>query len=90
MENEFMKDPDGVLDYTFDWSNWLETGDTVVSHTISIPTGLTLGEHINNTTAVTIWLSSGTIGGRYKVECTVTTSQGRTDTRRALIMVEER
>lgn len=90
MENEFIKDPAAVLDYTFDWSDWLNTGETISSHTVTVPTGITLGSHANDTTAVTMWLSGGAVGEHYAIACQITTSQGRTDKRRILIMMEER
>jgi hypothetical protein len=29
MSGTWIKDPDAVLDYTVDWSAWLESGDTI-------------------------------------------------------------
>ena len=35
------KDPDAVLDYGFDWSAWLEAGDTIVTSEWIVPEGIT-------------------------------------------------
>ena len=72
------KKSSAVLDYTFDFSNWLGT-DTISSYAIT-GTGITVDSDSNNTTSVTVWLSSGTVGVLAKVDCTITTTAGRTDT----------
>ena len=33
------KDPDAVLDYTFDWSAWLADGETILTHAAVIEAG---------------------------------------------------
>lgn len=79
MPNQFVKDPNAVLDYQWDWSEWLAVGETIASHTVTVPTGLTLDSSTASTTTVTAWLSGGTAGTTYTVTCRVTTSAGRTD-----------
>jgi hypothetical protein len=85
MANKFIKDPESVLDYVFDWSSWLASGETISSFTITVPTGLTEGTGATASSQaagkVTIWLSSGTDGTEYAVECKIVTSSGRTDER---------
>lgn len=77
----FHKDPDAVLDYYFDWSEWLATGETISSNTITVPTGITKDSDSATTTKVTVWLSGGTDGTTYTVACKIVTSAGRTDER---------
>lgn len=88
------KAPAALLDYPFDWSNaglgWLATGETVVSNTVTVDAGLTNPIVTASTTAVTVWLSGGTIGRSYLVSCTITTSAGRTDTRSIRVIVRTR
>lgn len=72
-----------VLDYKFDWSDWLAEGETVNTCTVAADTGLTVdSDSITDTnTTVTVWLSGGVAGQKYKVTCTVVTSAARTGMR---------
>ena len=73
-----------VLDYKFDWSNWLDSGDVIVGHNIDIyPVGLqNQGDALVDTNdQVVVFLQGGGKGITYKVSCTVSTQQGRTATR---------
>ena len=85
-----LKDPSAVLDYVFDWTEWLATGETITDHTITPDTGITVDSSTEDTGKVTVWLSGGTAGINYKVACLITTSAGRTDERTIWIKVEER
>ena len=89
MPQSFVKDPNAVLDYTFDWSDWLPTGDTISSYTVTVATGLTKVSDSSTTTAVTVWLSGGTVGAWYAVQCRIVTVGGRTDDRTAQIKIVE-
>jgi len=84
------KDPQAVLDYRFDWAQWLAAGETITAHTVTVPAGLAKDSDSATSTAVTVWLSGGTAGVDYAVGCRVTTSQGRTDERTIVIAVRER
>ena len=85
-----LKDPSAVLDYVFDWTEWLATGETITDHTITADTGITVDSSTESDGKVTVWLSGGTVGGNYKVACLVTTSAGRTDERTMWIKVADR
>jgi len=85
-----LKDPSAELDYVFDWTEWLATGETITDHTITPDTGITVDSSTEDTGKVTVWLSGGTAGINYKVACLITTSAGRTDERTIWIKVEER
>ena len=69
MPDSVIKDPQALLDYQFDWSDWLSAdGDTITDHTVTVSTGLTLENSTRSSTAVTAWISGGTIGAfRYVV-----------------------
>ena len=99
----FQKDPDAVLDWKFDWapltnesaggkSDWLASGETISSATITADTGITVdSDSITDTnTSVTVWLSGGTVGETYSVACEIVTSASRTDERTIQIYVVER
>ena len=85
-----LKDPSAVLDYVFDWTEWLATGETITDHTITADTGIAVDSSTEDTGKVTVWLSGGTAGINYKVACLITTSAGRTDERTIWIKVVER
>lgn len=95
------KDPDAVLDYKFDWktksngrgfADWLDTGETITSITVTPATGITVDSSsiTDAGTTVTVWLSGGTAGTEYTVACRIVTSAGRTDERTGTISVSER
>ena len=96
---KIIKDPEAILDYPFDWKpatngrggkDWLADGETIVSHTITVPTGLTLDSSSESDGIVVAWLSGGTADMTYRVECKITTNMGRTDERSIWITVRER
>ena len=93
-----LKDPSAVLDYVFDWTGWMATGETIAVDsetgekliTITADTGITVDSSTEDAGKVTVWLSGGTAGVNYKVACLITTSAGRTDERTIWIKVVER
>ena len=85
-----IKDPSAVLDWMFDWSDWLASGETITDHTITVDTGITNDSSTEDAGKVTVWLSGGTAGINYKVACLITTSAGRTDERTIWIKVTDR
>jgi hypothetical protein len=91
-DNDFTKDPDAVLDWKFDWSDWLADGETLASHSVTAAEGLTVDSSslTDTNTSVTAWLSGGTAGKRYAVTCRVVTSASRTDDRTITVYVRER
>jgi hypothetical protein len=90
MTQIFTKDPDAELDYGFNWSDWLATGETISSHTVTVETGLTKDSDSESSGVVTVWLSGGTAGEDYSVECEIVTSASRTDERTMTIRVKNR
>lgn len=88
----FRKDPDAVLDYKFDWSTWLPTGDTIATATVTASTGLTVDSSsiTDSGASVTAWLSGGTVGAIYTLTCRIVTDQGRTEDRAISIRIEQR
>ena len=94
----FTKDPDEVLDYSFDWSEWLSTGDTIAASEWFIddivPTeGLILSEDYLPSftdTTTTVWLDNGVIGQRHYLTNRITTADGRIADRTVIIKVLRR
>lgn len=88
--NSFKKDPDSVLDYAFNWNEWLEPGENINSHVITVDDGITKDSSNNSSTVVTVWLSGGTAGINYNIACKIITSGGRTVERSITIRCRER
>lgn len=97
MPDTFLKDPASTLDYVFDWSDWLEEDESISSFVITVPTGITLGigirAPVEDEGRITYWLSGGTKGSSYTIQCTVTTDDAvgpRIDNRKMIIKVIDR
>lgn len=86
----WVKDPEAVVDFAFDWSTWLASGDTIDTFTVTVPSGITLDSSSEASGVVTAWISGGTAGTTYIVECKIVTTQGRTDERSRPLDVFER
>lgn len=86
----FLKDSDAILDYEFNWAEWLSTSEEITSYEIIATPGITVDSSTNTETKVTVWLSSGAAGQPYAVTCRITTNQGRTDDRTMTIRVVNR
>lgn len=89
-----VKDPNAVLDYTLDWSEWLEPlTDTIASVAVAV-TGVTLDHTTNDGTSVTIWVSGGTVGtpgsARVRITTVGTGARPRTDDRTVYFKIKER
>jgi hypothetical protein len=66
-----VKDPDAVLDYSWDWTDWLApTADRIVTPTISVGGGITAGTLVRNGACGT-GINYATDGSAYAVGATV-------------------
>lgn len=89
------KDPDAVLDYSFDWATegWLAEGESISTYSISVD-GVTLDSHSRSGGVVTAWVSGGTAqpGEVASITCSVTTNSvpARTDNRTVYLRIRER
>jgi len=83
----FIKDPQAVLDFNWDWSAWLGEGETITDTNVTPDAGLTVNSSRINGDVVSAWLAGGAVGASYSVACTISTSAGRTETRRIQISV---
>ena len=89
MPATFEKDPEAVLDYQVDWSDWLGT-DTIAASTWTVPSGITKDSDTNTTTTATFWLSGGTAGENYKLVNHIVTVGGREDDRTITVQVRNK
>jgi len=94
---EISKDPEARLQYSFQWNQWLESGDTLASVVYSHnarrndPAPLTLhNSGIVNSTVTFAEFSGGVADRTYVVECKITTGSGLVDSRQFRINVEKR
>ena len=85
----YYKDPDAVLDYAIDWSDWLGT-DTISTSAWTVDSGITKDSDSNTITTATIWLSGGAAGEHYECTNRITTADGRTDDRTIVIQIQEK
>ncbi len=85
---EFQKDPDAVLDYTLDWTPFL-SGDTILTSTWLVPTGITKDSDSKTSSTATVILSGGTARNTYIVTNRIVTVGGIKDDRSLRIFVEE-
>jgi len=90
----YIKDPDAVLDYGFDWSDWLAVGETISASEWSITLApdaiLVIDSESETTTETLVWLSGGTEGQLYGLTNHITTSAGREDDRSLRVRIRER
>lgn len=86
----YEKDSDAVLDYEFNWTDWLSPSESISSYVITASPGITVDSDTDDGSKVTVWLSGGTAGQPYTVACRVTTNQARTDERTMTIRVTNR
>ena len=90
------KDPSAVLDYTLDWSEYTQAGDSVstATWTTSVISGdaapLTIGVASVNNDKATVLISGGTAGNIYTVTCAITTTENLVDRRNFRIVVKNR
>jgi hypothetical protein len=101
MTQAWVKDPGEVLDYLFDFaaltngtggSDYLESGETILSQTVTASTGITV-ESIavtHGATCVLFWLRGGTADVLYTVTVEIVTSNARIVKRSHTVRVRER
>ncbi len=84
------KDPQAVLDYQLDYTNYLATGDSIASQTTTVDTGITLDSSaiVTGNKIVKLFLSGGTAGTVYTVKNTIVTADNRTAVKRFRVKVE--
>ena len=93
---EIDKDTQAELTYTFEWSDWLETGDGVASVEYSVtarrndPTAVTISSSGVNGTKTYAVLAGGQAEKVYIVTAKVTTSDGLIDRRAFRVNVKDR
>lgn len=78
------------LDFGFDFSAWLELGDSIISAVVTTSPALSVANTINDATMVQTWLSGGSIGVSYTVTASIVTAQNRVAARSRILPVTNR
>lgn len=81
------KDPDDIAEYSINWEERLDEGDSIFSSEWLVPSGLTKGVASVAGKIATVWLSGGTHGEKYIIVNRVVTQQGRTFDEGAVLYV---
>lgn len=91
--SDYVKSTAGVLNYTIDWTTWLD-GDTIATSTWAIDNNdagsLVIDSESETTAAATATISGGTKGKTYEITNTITTAAGLTDTRTMALHINTR
>ena len=87
------KDPGATLDYSFDWTDWLDAGEAIATYAVTVD-GVTLDSQSRDGAVVTGWVSGGTAGPGVvaSITCEITTDAlpSRTDQRTIYLKIRER
>ena len=75
------------LDYTLDWSDALEDGDSIAQSEWTHEPGIIVARKSFTDTGATSWISGGLAGVSYLVRNTITTGTGRQDSRSFRVFV---
>ena len=86
------KDPSATLDYIIDLAalGWLQGSEVINSITVTADAGLTVQSSSYTNTAITVWLTGGTVGQTMLVTVHFTTSQNRADDRSFRCFIKQR
>lgn len=87
---DWEKDPEADLPWHFDWSEWLEDGESITASVMTASAGVTLHDAGFSATDTTVWVTGGTVGNIYQVSNRITTSQAKIDERSIRIRVKNR
>ncbi len=78
---EIVHAPNAVLDYGFNWTAWMQPSENVITSTWAIDPVLTLSGSQNVANVTSTFVNGGDVGKAYTLTNTITTNQGRTDSR---------
>ena len=86
----YVKDPQGLVDYVFDWSLWLGATDTITLSTWVVEITLVKETESNTPTTTTIFISGGTVGKDHTLTNSITTLGGRKTDRTIIIRIRDK
>lgn len=82
-------DPGATEDYVWNWADWLG-GETLSSATLTAEDGVTATVQSTDATAVTMRLTGGVAGSRYRVTGHAVSSAGREQNRTVIVVCDAR
>ena len=89
----YPKDPESNVDFSIDWSAWLQNSETIASAAWTVePSGessVSLGTQSVGTTVASIFVSGGILGHCYRLTCQATSSEGRSAERSIVLRIME-
>lgn len=92
MDQPYFMAPGDVLDYVWDWTDWLAAdGDSIAQQTIACGAQLTAATPTQQAGIVTAFVTlapAASIGLETMVACTINTTKGRTVSRAIRIIVK--
>ena len=99
--NVFIKDPDAILDYSYNWADWLVAGDSIDSSTwfisdsglsndLTSTSPLEIDSASFSGAVTTVVVSKGLSGANYFIVNRITTNGGRTDDRHIQLRIMNR
>lgn len=86
-QTTFVKDPEALVPYGVDWSEVLDSGETIINSGWA-GNGLSLSNATISGPRCTVRIGGGTLNNLYLVENSIQTSLGRSYTRGFLISIE--
>lgn len=87
---EIVHAPGAILDYTFNWTEWLQQGETILTSVWSITPSLTLNNEQNQSGVTSVFVNGGVVNKIYYLTNTITTSVGRTDSRTIVLSCQNK
>lgn len=78
---EFAHAPGANLDYSFDWSLWLEPGDYIITSTWTSPNLTLTFPSLSNGMISATFAGGGVVNNIYPLTNSIVTSQGKIDSR---------
>jgi len=97
MAEQFLKDPNAVIDYAIDWSeSYLAIGEQITASSWFILPQGALNDLVVDTMppivsgVASVFITGGISGKIYQLTNRITTDQGRTDERSITIRIEEK
>ena len=85
----YVKGPNDIIEYGFDWDVWLD-GASINNSAWVVDLGITIdGNHLTSDNKAKVALSGGTLGSKYCVTNTITLDTGEIKTRSLTIAIEK-
>lgn len=90
IDKEFEHAPNAKLDYGFDWTLWLEAGETIETSTWEVDPSLIQSSPVIQAGVTSVFVEGGVHGVSYKIKNTITTSNTRSDSRTIKLLCKNR